>query len=141
MEIAPSPQSIFLPYGKKTYICMKRYGVVEDIFDLVHEYGHGIHFSMNFDMKVYENNYLFVEIVSIFFELLCMEHLISFKEFEEATLDYRKRYFNTTVIKGKYALIENDILYFWSELRNQNAKNIIGRLNSDECFHSIFFNR
>ena len=131
MEIAPSPQSIFLPYGKKTYIRMKRYGVVEDIFDLVHEYGHSIHFSTNFDMKMYENNYLFIEIVSIFFELLCMEHLISFKEFEEATLDYRKRYFNTTVIKGKYALIENDILYFWSELRNQNAKNIIGRLNSE----------
>lgn len=136
MERNPSPKSIYIPYGNKTHIRLKRYNTFEDIFDLVHEYGHGIHFSTNFDMAAYGENYLFVEITSTFFELLCMEYLSTISSFGKCTQNIREKMYNRAVKRNRYFLLEEAILDLWNELKREKASKIIQKLNReyDNCF-------
>lgn len=77
---------IYLEYFKKFYIMGCRQNEFEDILTFAHEFGHAIQFASNFKSTVYGELNIYLEIISIFFELICNEYFINtFKR--EATIN------------------------------------------------------
>lgn len=70
-------ETIYLEYFRKTYIqVFKRYSF-EDVTTFAHEFGHALQFNMNFHNNLYRNLNVYVEIISIFFELICNEYFVN----------------------------------------------------------------
>lgn len=68
---------IYLEYFKRFYIMGCIENSIEDIMTFAHEFGHAIQFYLNFNNNLYKELNVYIEIVSIFFELICNEHLLS----------------------------------------------------------------
>ena len=78
-EVSYSGETLYLEYYKRTYIqVFKRYGF-DDLTTFAHEFGHAIEFNMNFHNNLLTELNLYIEIVSIFFELICNEYFIKGK--------------------------------------------------------------
>lgn len=67
-------ESTFLLYDKSFYLQLQREYDFSDISTLIHEFGHGIQFLLNYNYNLFLSQVCFSEISSIFFELLSMEY-------------------------------------------------------------------
>ena len=77
---------IYLEFFKKFYIMGCRQNEFEDIMTFAHEFGHAIQFATNYKTSIYKELNIYIEIISIFFELICNEYFINnFKR--EATIN------------------------------------------------------
>lgn len=68
---------IYLEYFKKYYIMGCIQNSIEDIMTFAHEFGHAIQFYLNFNNNLYGELNIYIEIISIFFELICNEYLLN----------------------------------------------------------------
>lgn len=123
-EIEPISESIFLPYYHKVHIRMKRKRTINDILELSHEYGHLVQYLMNYDKAFFESNYMFTEIVSLFFELLNADYLKHFEEFRSASIQSQTRTYNSMLEDSDLLLIETGILSLWVELIDKGVPKV-----------------
>lgn len=80
-------ETIYLEYFKKTYIqVFKRYSF-EDVTTFAHEFGHALQFNMNFHNNLYRELNVYIEIISIFFELICNEYFVNNGFRKDATIN------------------------------------------------------
>ena len=68
---------IYLEFFKKFYIMGCRQNEFEDIMTFAHEFGHAIQFATNYKTSIYNELNIYIEIISIFFELICNEYFIN----------------------------------------------------------------
>ncbi len=124
MEKFPNPNAVFFPYGRKVPIRLKRSNTAEDLVSLSHEYGHGIQFRSNFHPDFFKFGNAFVEVISLFFELLSMEYFGKFPEFQESLHAYRIASFDNLATRGDMLLFEMDVLCIWEERDHSKAQRI-----------------
>ncbi len=67
-------ETIFLDYFKKTYIQVFKRNSFEDLTTFAHEFGHAIQFNLNFKNSLFKELNTYIEIISVFFELICNEY-------------------------------------------------------------------
>lgn len=77
--------TLYLPYYKEMFTQIKTYGDVTDLSNLVHEFGHGIHLYNNYDKNVYKMNGILLEVVSTFFEDICLHYYGNTGDFQKAS--------------------------------------------------------
>ena len=82
-----SGEIIYLEYLKKFYIMGTKNNTLYDIMIFAHEFGHTIQFSTNYNPTLFNELNIYIEIISIFFELICNEHFIKGKFSKEANLN------------------------------------------------------
>ena len=105
-------------------IRLKRSNTAEDLVSLSHEYGHGIQFRSNFHPDFFKFGNAFVEVISLFFELLSMEYFGKFPEFQESLHAYRIASFDNLATRGDMLLFEMDVLCIWEERDHSKAQRI-----------------
>ena len=66
--------TLYIDYFNKTYIQVYKDHTFEDLTTLAHEFGHAIQFNSNYNINYFKDLNVYLEIVSIFFELLCCEY-------------------------------------------------------------------
>lgn len=88
----------------ESFIKVNRLSTMHDIITLVHEYGHDIHYKINYFQQLFSAPFL--EIVSIFMELLSYQYFAKFPELvdgvniiEYIQFDYLKDPTNVSVLK------------------------------------------
>ena len=79
--------SFYLPYYRDLFIQLKPRNEFEDASTLAHEYGHGIHFYNNFHPNIYYKNYIFIEIISTFFEYLMLIYYSHTGSYQEVAIN------------------------------------------------------
>ncbi len=84
-ELSYSGETIYIEYFKKTYIQVFNSYSFEDMATFAHEFGHAIEFNINFNNNLYKELNVYIEIISIFFELICLEYF-SKGEFSKASI-------------------------------------------------------
>lgn len=84
-ELSYSGETVYIDYFKKTYIQVFNSYSFEDLATFAHEFGHAIQFNMNFNNNLYKELNVYIEIISIFFELICLEYF-SKGEFRKASI-------------------------------------------------------
>lgn len=78
-------ETIYLEYFKKTYIQVFKSFSFEDLNTFAHEFGHAIQFNTNFQINYFHELNIYVEIISIFFELICNEYFVK-EEFKRPAI-------------------------------------------------------
>ena len=66
--------SMFLTFDESFYLRMEKKNEFADIATMAHEFGHGIQFLINYNGTLLTTLYVFRELISTFFELLCTEY-------------------------------------------------------------------
>lgn len=77
---------VFLEYFQEPHILLNRYGTLQEVYISCHEIGHGIIELYNPSYNNNSNN-VFDEIISMFFEYLCLDFLKSFEKFAANSTD------------------------------------------------------
>lgn len=114
MEVNPDPWSLFLPYFNEVHIrCRRDRLSLNDPVNLAHEYGHGVQFLTNFHPNIFSGNEFYVEIVSIFFELLMFEYLSGIPEFCPAAEYGRARILHNNIKVSEEVNSYGKILELW----------------------------
>lgn len=116
--------SIFWPYSNEfnAVIHCSNYGNNNDfnyVPIIVHEIGHGIDALINYHISFQQENYIYAEIISTFFELICNEYFYH-SEFKKDSISFSYEYFNDINSKAKILnnynifeqYMENPINYF-----------------------------
>ena len=143
-EVSFTGETIYLEYFKKTYIqVFKRYSF-DDLNTFAHEFGHAIEFNMNFQNNLFRDLNVYVEIISIFFELICNEYFVKGECTRPAiitgysTLDEHLE--NAKNLKNEFVLL-NAISITKYENRLQLRSNIdtlVENLNQDDISNIMF---
>ena len=76
-DMSCSGEIIYLEYFRKTYIQVFKSYSFEDLNTFAHEFGHAIQFNINFHHNLYGKLNTYIEIISIFFELICNEYFVN----------------------------------------------------------------
>ena len=97
---------IYLEFFKKFYIMGCRQNEFEDIMTFAHEFGHAIQFATNYKTSIYNELNIYIEIISIFFELICNEYFINNFKREYASLNYNLITLCLTLKPEKNKIIE-----------------------------------
>lgn len=66
--------TLYIEYFNKTYIQIYKSNTFDDITTLAHEFGHAIQYNTNYNINYFKNLSAYVEIISVFFELLANEY-------------------------------------------------------------------
>jgi len=125
-------EAILLAYYREVYIRLRRTHKIEDLGNLAHEYGHGIESLYNEGFELTPGNILFSEIVSTFFELLCLDYMRTKREFIKASTDYETRIFSAIVDRSKQITAEQIIL----NNPNLTRKSLDRQIKNSEIFTS-----
>ena len=102
--------SIFIPYDQSFFVQLARKNEFTDVAFLAHEYGHGIQKLMNYNSNAFINLKPFVEIVSMFFELICTDYYSKIKEFEKSAIVTQFETWDMTTENAKSLFQEFSIL-------------------------------
>ena len=124
--------TLYIDYFNKTYIQVYKDHTFEDLTTLAHEFGHAIQFNSNYNINYFKDLNVYLEIVSIFFELLCCEYFYK-SEFKLNALasEYSAIYDNIESCKDlkEEFKIFRKINYFEHENKN-DLKNKISKIAS-----------
>lgn len=124
--------TLYIDYFNKTYIQVYKDHTFEDLTTLAHEFGHAIQFNSNYNINYFKDLNVYLEIVSIFFELLCCEYFYK-SEFKLNALasEYSAIYDNIESCKDlkEEFKIFRKINYFEHENKN-DLKNKINKIAS-----------
>lgn len=125
------PDSIYLPFYNETHLRLKRTFQIRELTNAVHEYGHAIQYMTNYHPEFFDENYLFSEVVSIFFEILSTDYFKSIKGFSKQAHDFQIGVFNSVRETSGNILIESDILELWESLKRAGFKYWVSALNEE----------
>lgn len=88
--------SLYLPYKEQFFLRINIKNSIRDVAILAHEIGHGIQQLNNYDKNIFGKNKIFLEIISTFFELICLEHFSKTNEFSKQSIISMARYHENT---------------------------------------------
>lgn len=123
-------QTIYLEYFNKTYIEVIRRKNLMDVTTLVHEFGHAISFNENYHINIFNEHYPFIEVISIFFELIASDYLDLLLG-SNITSDIFKKYVNmSSTLNEELEIIkkiknEEELDTIINELKNSKQKRIL----------------
>lgn len=128
MDQKSAGETIYLDYFKDNFISVFKRREFSDLTTFAHEFGHAMQFSMNFNNGFYEELYVYIEIVSTFFELICNEYFVEseFKKLASANSVYNLK---STLKDARYLTKELDILNLIKYNRYDNHKTIRNNIN------------
>lgn len=108
--------SLYLPYKEQFFSRLNVRNNIRDVAIMAHEFGHGIQQLNNYNQNIFGKNKIFLEIISTFFELICLEHFSKVPEFSKQSIVSMARYHENTK-KDAYFLN----LYFASRKENEET--------------------
>lgn len=98
---------IYLDYFKKAYISVFKEKTFRDLTTFAHEYGHAIQFYSNYSFAMFSQEFeLFDEIISTFYELICIDYF-SNKDFKKPAI--LTGYKNLMLQISNAKLLQNEI--------------------------------
>lgn len=87
-------ETFYLEYFNEIYIQVIKHNRFGDLTTAIHEFGHAIHFMINYSDNFYNNLVTFSEIVSTFFELISFEY-------------FKNSKYKISSIYGSYYMLNN----------------------------------
>lgn len=75
--------TFYLPYYDINYIELNRSHEIDDVSCLAHEFGHGIQYKTNYSPRLMNQLGIFVEIVSMFMEMIALHHVAKKDKYEK----------------------------------------------------------
>ncbi len=136
-ELLYAGEIIYLEYFNKTYIQIFKGYSFEDISTFAHEFGHAIQFNLNYHDNLHDELRVYIEIISLFFELICLEY---FKKSEYKDASFKTSYFtleehlqNSKIVTGEFVLLDAiKIDKYENKLKlRSNIENLIKELDID----------
>ena len=79
-------ECMYIPYYHDLLVYVNPQGTIKDAAVLAHEYGHGIQFLTNYHPNIHSKNWIFIEIVSTFFEYLFLHYYTSHGKYQYQSL-------------------------------------------------------
>ncbi len=140
-EMEDDGDAIFLPYFNEVFIRVKRHNTMTDLGSLTHEYGHGIQYLTNFSRQLYNEKFMFSEIVSSFFEILIKDYLKANREFKNAAVANDIFYYNRRNLRARRVLEMIRLFHKWSEIDVFEEKGAKKKMNRDIASSQIFIPR
>lgn len=116
--------SIYLPYSNELFIQMTRQYEFADISTLAHEYGHGIQFLVSFHDNMYQKNIVFIEIISMFFEMIITEYYSNGNELKKGAIINQFDSLDTLFEDARFLWQELDVLETF-KIREFENKNVL----------------
>ncbi len=112
---APDGFEIFLWGLKEAHIFFTLRKDISNFSSLAHEFGHAIADTYHFAPHINDSIYIFEEIISVFFELLCLDYMKKMRVFRDSAYNYnlmrfdgeRKRSINILIYEEYWRKIEN----------------------------------
>ena len=130
-EIDGDGDAIYLPYFDELFVRIKRFDTITDLGSLGHEFGHGLQDFTNFSRQLYNEKFMFGEIVSTFFEFLLKDYLKSIREFKTATIDNEILYYDRRILRTKQIITMNEMFDKWEGLKCSSVPAVKKAMNSD----------
>ena len=112
--------SLYLQYDESFYTRLEKKNEFADISTMAHEYGHGIQFLTNFNGTLLNSLYAFHEIVSTFFELLCIEYYAKDTEIGKKAIAANYEFWNI-ICESAFSLTRE--LQILKLIKNNSSKN------------------
>lgn len=125
---------IYLEYFHKFYIMACKQNELEDIMTFAHEFGHATQFFCNFNSSLYKELNIYIEIISIFFELICNEYFQNINKKESIITGYNtlNKHLNSSITLNSeltlLRIIQNEKI---TKLR-QNIDELIDTLSKED---------
>ncbi len=124
MEDGPVADTLYLPHYDRAHIRLKRQDAVEDFTGFSHEFGHALQFLLAFHPNILSSNYIFSEIVSIFFELLGYEYLRTCAPFQNKSRKNEKVVMNDFQNVAALELLEEALFDIYAHVDFNSRKGI-----------------
>lgn len=124
---------IYLEYFHKFYIMACKQNELEDIMTFAHEFGHAIQFFCNFNSSLYKELNIYIEIISIFFELICNEYFQNINKKESIITGYNtlNKHLNSSIT------LNSELTLLRAVQINSNEKITNLRKNIDELIDTL----
>ena len=107
--------SIYLPYYEKFLMRVNRSYTFYDAATMAHEFGHGIEMANNYYKSIYCD--IYVEVVSLFMEMLFYNYFSKSKEFQNTAIDTFQKFYYSSIMDAKRIQLELNIL---REIKSSN---------------------
>ncbi len=135
-----SGRTIYLPYFDEVHIGINRHYTIEDLATLGHEFGHGIEYKTNYRENMFYENGMFMEAVSVFFELLMLDFLKGKEMFSSSAMEYQQRTYFYECYFGNAILVENYLFKRWMKDKRKSERAFSKMLRDDlKSFRDFLF--
>ncbi len=132
-------EMLYLPYFNEAHVATKSIDSISDFATLAHEYGHAIELLENYHSDMMDNNFLFSEVISIFFEILSLDYLRTKNSFKKEVQRLIEDMHLNMIFMANAITIEAKLFKKWKKL-NANQKDKLKIIEKDiKRYRSYFF--